>query len=54
MRKESERRTYLIAVVMSSVDITSMAIASVYYRFSWQMERLRGLSYFTGAENKDE
>ncbi|WOL09987.1 hypothetical protein Cni_G18741 [Canna indica] len=37
-RKESERRTYLIAAVMSSVGITSMAIASVYYRFSWQME----------------
>ncbi|WOL11012.1 hypothetical protein Cni_G19773 [Canna indica] len=53
MRKESERRTYLIATVMSSVSITSMAIASTYYHFSWQMERLGGLSYFTGAENKD-
>lgn len=37
-RKELERRTYLIAAVMSSVAITSMAVASVYYRFSWQME----------------
>ncbi|WOL05420.1 beta-carotene hydroxylase 1 [Canna indica] len=54
MRKESEQRTYLIAAVMSSIGITSMAIASIYYRFSWQMERLGGLSYFTGIENKDE
>ncbi|XP_064945101.1 beta-carotene 3-hydroxylase 2, chloroplastic-like [Musa acuminata AAA Group] len=37
-RKQSERRTYLIAAVMSSFGITSMAVASVYYRFSWQME----------------
>ncbi|XP_042375786.1 beta-carotene hydroxylase 2, chloroplastic-like isoform X2 [Zingiber officinale] len=37
-RKEAERRTYLIAAVMSSLGITSMAVASVYYRFTWQME----------------
>ncbi|KAJ6829854.1 beta-carotene hydroxylase [Iris pallida] len=37
-RKRSERRTYLIAAVMSSLGITSMAVASVYYRFAWQME----------------
>ncbi|CAA7060280.1 unnamed protein product [Microthlaspi erraticum] len=37
-RKKSERSTYLIAAVMSSFGITSMAIMAVYYRFSWQME----------------
>nr|XP_010933981.2 LOW QUALITY PROTEIN: beta-carotene 3-hydroxylase 2, chloroplastic-like [Elaeis guineensis] len=37
-RKQSERRTYLMAAVMSSLGITSMAIAAVYYRFYWQME----------------
>ncbi|RRT67389.1 hypothetical protein B296_00029674 [Ensete ventricosum] len=37
-RKQEERRTYLIAAVMSSLGFTSMAIAAVYYRFSWQME----------------
>ncbi|KAH0448705.1 hypothetical protein IEQ34_022505 [Dendrobium chrysotoxum] len=37
-RKRAERRTYLIAAVMSSFGITSMAIAAVYYRFAWQME----------------
>ncbi|RWV98685.1 hypothetical protein GW17_00038449 [Ensete ventricosum] len=37
-RKQEERRTYLIAAVMSSLGVTSMAIAAVYYRFSWQME----------------
>ncbi|XP_051183537.1 beta-carotene hydroxylase 1, chloroplastic [Lolium perenne] len=37
-RKESERRTYLVAAVMSSLGITSMAAAAVYYRFAWQME----------------
>lgn len=37
-RKAAERHTYLIAAIMSSFGITSMAIASVYYRFSWQME----------------
>lgn len=37
-RKRSERRTYLMAAVMSSLGITSMAVAAVYYRFAWQME----------------
>jgi beta-carotene 3-hydroxylase len=37
-RKKSERKTYLIAAVMSSLGITSMAVAAVYYRFAWQME----------------
>ncbi|KAL6847648.1 hypothetical protein ACP4OV_022674 [Aristida adscensionis] len=37
-RKRSERRTYLVAAVMSSLGITSMAAAAVYYRFAWQME----------------
>lgn len=37
-RKRSERTTYLIAAVMSSLGITSMAVAAVYYRFAWQME----------------
>lgn len=37
-RKKSERFTYLVAAVMSSVGITSMAILAVYYRFAWQME----------------
>lgn len=37
-RKRSERLTYLVAAVMSSFGITSMAVMSVYYRFHWQME----------------
>lgn len=37
-RKKSERFTYLVAAVMSSFGITSMAVMSVYYRFYWQME----------------
>jgi len=37
-RKKSERFTYLVAAVMSSLGITSMAVLSVYLRFSWQME----------------
>ncbi|KAJ1693575.1 hypothetical protein LUZ63_010273 [Rhynchospora breviuscula] len=37
-RKKSERKTYLIAAVMSSLGITSMAVLAVYYRFAWQME----------------
>ncbi|XP_010448386.1 PREDICTED: beta-carotene 3-hydroxylase 1, chloroplastic [Camelina sativa] len=37
-RKKSERFTYLIAAVLSSFGITSMAVMAVYYRFSWQME----------------
>lgn len=38
VRKKSERFTYLVAAVMSSLGITSMAVLAVYYRFSWQME----------------
>nr|QKN89225.1 beta carotene hydroxylase [Lonicera hybrid cultivar] len=37
-RKKSERFTYLIAAVMSTFGITSMAVMAVYSRFSWQME----------------
>ena len=37
-RKRLERFTYLVAAVMSSFGITSMAVMAVYYRFSWQME----------------
>ncbi|NP_001234348.1 beta-carotene hydroxylase [Solanum lycopersicum] len=37
-RKKSERFTYLVAAIMSSFGITSMAVMAVYYRFSWQME----------------
>ncbi|KAL4385475.1 hypothetical protein GQ457_15G002320 [Hibiscus cannabinus] len=37
-RKRSERFTYLVAAVMSSFGITSMAVMAVYYRFSWQMK----------------
>ena len=37
-RKKSERFTYLMAAVMSSFGITSMAIVAVYYRFAWHME----------------
>ncbi|XP_014503371.1 beta-carotene hydroxylase 2, chloroplastic [Vigna radiata var. radiata] len=37
-RKESERFTYLVAAVMSSFGVTSMAVLAVYYRFAWQME----------------
>lgn len=37
-RKKSERFTYLIAAMMSSFGVTSMAIMAVYYRFSWQMK----------------
>lgn len=37
-RKRSERFTYLVAAVMSSFGITSMAAMAVYYRFHWQME----------------
>ncbi|GAB4826317.1 Phospholipase A2 crotoxin acid subunit CA [Ancistrocladus abbreviatus] len=37
-RKKSERLTYLIAAVMSSFGITSMAVMAVYYRFYWQTE----------------
>lgn len=37
-RKRFERYTYLVAAIMSSLGVTSMAAISVYYRFSWQME----------------
>ncbi|KAL5214978.1 hypothetical protein ABZP36_004130 [Zizania latifolia] len=37
-RKLSERRTYLVAAIMSSLGVTSMGIAAVYYRFHWQLE----------------
>ncbi|GMY30396.1 beta-carotene 3-hydroxylase 2, chloroplastic-like isoform X1 [Fagus crenata] len=37
-RKTLERYTYLVAAIMSSFGVTSMAAMSVYYRFSWQME----------------
>lgn len=43
-RKRSERFTYLVAAVMSSFGITSMAVMAVYYRFYWQMEVLISLS----------
>lgn len=39
-RKKSEKFTYLIAAIMSTFGITSMAVMAVYYRFSWQMEVL--------------
>lgn len=39
-RKKLERFTYLVAAVLSSLGITSMAVLAVYYRFSWQMEVL--------------
>ena len=39
-RKRSERFTYLVAAVMSTFGITSMAVMAVYYRFYWQMEVL--------------
>lgn len=37
-RKKTERFTYLVAAVMSSFGITSMAVFAVYSRFVWQME----------------
>jgi hypothetical protein len=37
-RKESERHAYLLPAVMSSLGITSMAAAAVYYRFAWQWQ----------------
>ncbi|KAI9076363.1 hypothetical protein K1719_041678 [Acacia pycnantha] len=37
-RKRSERFTYLVAAVMSTFGIMSMAVMAVYYRFWWQME----------------
>ncbi|MED6118330.1 hypothetical protein PIB30_001558 [Stylosanthes scabra] len=37
-RKKSERLTYLIAAMMSTAGITSMAVFAVYYRFAWQFQ----------------
>ncbi|KAM2938377.1 hypothetical protein FF1_038173 [Malus domestica] len=37
-RKRSERYTYLVAAIMSSLGVTSAAAMAVYYRFSWQTE----------------
>ncbi|KAJ4712020.1 Beta-carotene hydroxylase [Melia azedarach] len=37
-RKKTERQAYLVAAIMSSIGISSMAVLAVYYRFSWQME----------------
>lgn len=45
-KKRSQRFTYLVAAVMSSFGVTSMAVFAVYYRFSWQMEVRRKLFKF--------
>lgn len=45
-RKKSERFTYLVAAVMSSFGITSMAVMAVYYRFAWHMEVSKPLRSF--------
>lgn len=45
VRKKSERDAYLIAALVSSFGITSMAAIAVYYRFSWQMEVFFFLSF---------
>ncbi|XP_050379262.1 beta-carotene 3-hydroxylase 1, chloroplastic-like [Argentina anserina] len=37
-RKRSERNTYLVAAIISSLGVTSAAAMAVYYRFSWQTE----------------
>ncbi|KAK9724675.1 hypothetical protein RND81_05G091400 [Saponaria officinalis] len=37
-RKKSERFTYLVAAVMSSFGVTSLAVMAVYYRFHWQLQ----------------
>lgn len=37
-RKRSERYTYLVAAIMSSLGVTSAAAMAVYYRFYWQTE----------------
>ncbi|CAH9111215.1 unnamed protein product [Cuscuta europaea] len=37
-RKKLERLTYLVAAVMSSFGVTSLAVLAVYYRFAWLME----------------
>lgn len=38
MRQKAQRHAYLFAALASSVGITSLAAASVYYRFVWQLE----------------
>ncbi|KAL9240482.1 hypothetical protein vseg_014694 [Gypsophila vaccaria] len=37
-RKKSERFTYLVAAVFSSLGVTSLAVLAVYYRFHWQLQ----------------
>lgn len=37
-RKKSESQTYLVAAIVSSLGISSMAVLAVHYRFSWQTE----------------
>ena len=37
-RKRSERKTYLVAAIMSSLGVSSAAIFAVYYRFHCQMQ----------------
>ncbi|XP_006829074.2 beta-carotene hydroxylase 2, chloroplastic [Amborella trichopoda] len=37
-RKRSERHAYLLAAVLSSLGITTLAAAAVYYRFAWQFQ----------------
>ncbi|KAG6579527.1 Beta-carotene 3-hydroxylase 1, chloroplastic, partial [Cucurbita argyrosperma subsp. sororia] len=38
VRKKAERDAYLVAAIVSSFGITSMAAIAVYYRFSWQLK----------------
>ena len=45
-RKKTERYTYLVAAVMSSLGVSSAAIIAVYYRFSWQMQVNHYYYYF--------
>ncbi|KAK9202882.1 hypothetical protein WN943_013135 [Citrus x changshan-huyou] len=37
-RKRSERQTYLVAAIVSSLGISSMAVLAIHHRFSWQTE----------------
>ncbi|XP_040987957.1 beta-carotene hydroxylase 2, chloroplastic-like [Juglans microcarpa x Juglans regia] len=37
-RKRSERYTYLVAAIMSSLGVTSTAAVAIFYKSSWQME----------------
>lgn len=50
-KKRSERFTYLVAAVMSSFGITSMAVMAVYYRFYWQMEVLNFILHLYKSQN---